>query len=409
MKRLAALALALLGCNSSPANPGSDGGGGDGGNCAPLALRPQARQRVGGVLVPSTQKILVYGGDEAPVSTALPAPRQLTDDLWSYDLACATWAQLGAQQPPGALGEYVAVFDSKRGRAILVPGQKGTTRNPALTSELWAFDPQAMTWTQLHPTAAGGASPSARVGHGAIYDAGRDRLLVFGGETSINFSGADMLGDTWALDFAASADGAWSKLAAGPLARRDGALAVDAAGNRAVLFGGARDFMTYVNDVWVFDLVADTWKQANTSGDVPSARFAAKMSFDGASRFILFGGHDPAALGPLNDSYALTVDGAGAAVFKLLLAGDTDTTVAGVDHSSPERRERHAQIFAGGKIWIFGGSSDCGPLDDVWTLDLAAPTRWTTVVPAKIDETCQRRAMPGQLCQPPPMDCTTPL
>jgi N-acetylneuraminic acid mutarotase len=396
MNRLFACVL-LVGCNSSTTKP-------DGGMCAPLTLRPQARQRVEGVLDPSAQKILVYGGDEAPVSTALPAPRQLTDDLWSYDVACGTWTQLGMQEAPGAQGEYAATFDTKRNRMILIAGQKGTATSPPLVEEVWAYDTAAMMWTQLKPT----GSPGARVGHRAIYDAAHDRVVMFGGEKSINFNAADMLGDTWTLDFTSSADGAWLELAGtGPTKRRDAALATD--GNRVVLFGGASDFATYQNDVWVLDLGQGMWQKANTSG-APSKRFASKLSFDSAGgRFVMFGGHDPFSLGPLNDTYALTVDSSGNAAFTLLIAGDSDTTVAGVDHTSPERRERHAQAVAGMKVWIFGGSSDCGPMDDVWTLDLTAPTKWTPVVPALIDETCQRRAMPGQTCQPPPNDCTMPL
>src|SRR5581483_7267128 len=135
MRRLAALAFALAACNSSPAINGSDGGSDGGGNCAPLTVRPQARQRV----------------DAAPTSSMLPAPRQLTDDLWSFDLACGTWTQLGTQQPPGAMGEYAAALDSKRNRVILVAGQKGTTKNPPLSTEIWAYDVTAKTWAQLHP------------------------------------------------------------------------------------------------------------------------------------------------------------------------------------------------------------------------------------------------------------------
>ena len=392
--------LLLIGCSSSTNH--------DGGMCGPLTLRPQARQRVEGVLDPSSQKILVYGGDEAPISTALPAPRQLTDDLWSYDVACGTWTELGMQQQAGPQGEYAATFDTARNRMILIAGQKGTAANPPVVDEVWAYDTAATAWTLLHPAAPAG-TPGARVGHRAIYDAGHDRLVLFGGERSINFSAGDMFGDTWTLDFTTSADGVWQKLAgAGPSKRRDAALATD--GNRVVLFGGASDFATYQNDVWVLDLGQGVWAQATTSGDVPSARFASKLSFDAASgRFVMFGGHDPTSLGPLNDTYALTVDSSGSAAFNLLMAGDSDVTIAGVDHNSPERRERHAQVAAGSQLWIFGGASDCGPMDDVWTLDLAAPTKWTPVVPALIDETCQRRATSGQTCQPPPNDCTTPL
>jgi N-acetylneuraminic acid mutarotase len=412
MRRLAALALALAACNSSPATGGGDGGGADGnGNCAPLTVRPQARQRIDAVLLPAALQVLVYGGDGAPTSSMLPAPRQLGDDLWSFDLACSTWTQLGAQQPPGALGEYAAALDSKRNRMVVIAGQKGTTKNPPLSTEIWAYDVAGKTWAQLHPTPpAGGAPPSARVGHRAVYDAAGDRVIIFGGEGSVNFSAGDMLGDTWALEFAAAADGAWRALANGPSKRRDGALAIDG-GGRVVLFGGASDFQTYQNDVWVLTPSANAWKQATVAGTAPSPRFAMKMSFDeSGNRFLLFGGHDPMSLGVMNDTWSLTVDAAGAnATFTPLLAGDTDITVAGVDHLSPERRERHGQALGGGKLWIFGGASDCGPMDDAWTLDLASPTTWTPVVHALIDETCQRRAMPTQMCQPPPNDCTTPL
>jgi len=399
MRRLVACALVVVGC-------GSSNGGGN--MCAPLTLRPQARQRIDGVLDDSGQHILVYGGDEAPISTALPAPRQLTDDLWSYDVTCGTWTELGTTQQAGAQGDYAATFDTTRKRMILVAGQKGTAPNPPVVDEVWAYDTATATWTLLQPATPAGA-PGARVGHRVVYDAARDRLVLFGGERTINFNAADMFGDTWTLDFTTSADGVWQKLAGtGPSKRRDAALATD--GNRAVLFGGASDFTTYANDVWVLDLAQGTWSLATASGDVPSARFAAKLTWDAAGgRFVMFGGHDPFSLGTLNDTYALTVDASGNAAFTLLLPGDSDNTVAGVDHTSPERRERHAQVAAGSQLWIFGGASDCGPMDDVWTLDLTSPTKWTTVVPALIDETCQRRAMPNQTCQPPPNDCTNPL
>jgi N-acetylneuraminic acid mutarotase len=391
--------LVCVGCGSSTNGSGM---------CAPLTLRPQARQRVEGVLDPTSKKILVYGGDEAPISTALPAPRQLTDDLWSYDVACGTWTELGTTQQAGPQGEYAATFDTKRNRMILVAGQKGTAANPPIVDEVWAYDTAAAMWTLLQPAAPAGV-PGARVGHRVIYDAGHDQLVLFGGERSISFNGADMFGDTWTLDFTTSPDGVWQKLAGtGPSKRRDAAFATD--GNRAVLFGGASDFTTYENDVWVLDLGQGVWTQATTSGAVPSARFAGKLSYDAAGgRFVMFGGHDPTSLGPLNDTYALTVDASGGAAFTLLIGGDSDVTVAGVDHNSPERRERHAQAVAGTQLVIFGGASDCGPMDDVWTLDLGAPTKWTPAVAALIDETCQRRATAGQMCQPPPNDCTNPL
>jgi Galactose oxidase, central domain len=385
-------------CGSSPSV------GQDASMCAARAARPQARTRVDAITAGGT--IYVYGGDEAPGTTMVPAPRQLVDELWTYDAACDTWKLAGAQQPPGPIGDYAAAYDSQRNRMILVGGQKGTVAQPPVTGEIWAYDLAAATWAQLAPT---GTGPGARVGHALVYDAARDRLVLFGGDRGTAFS--QIRGDTFELAFAAGADGAWTQLVASgavgaPQTLRDAAFAVDASGARALLFGGAHDFTTYANDVWAFDLAANTWSMVATGGDIPSARFGTKMRVDASGRFWLFGGHDPFSLGVLNDTYSL--DGA-TGRFAQVLGGDSSVDVGGVDHASPERRERQAMVALPSALWIFGGSSDCGPMDDVWHLDFAAPSAWTPIYAALIDETCPRRAMPGQQCQPPPNDCTNPF
>src|SRR5258706_1228557 len=124
---LAPAVLALLAACNSTATTG-DGGSGDGGNCGGRATRPQARSRVDAVLAGST--IYVYGGDEAPGTTMVPAPRQLVDELWTYDVACDAWTLLGTQQPPGPIGDYAAAYDSARNRMILIGGAKSLAAQP---------------------------------------------------------------------------------------------------------------------------------------------------------------------------------------------------------------------------------------------------------------------------------------
>jgi hypothetical protein len=62
-------------------------------------------------------------------------------------------------------------------------------------------------------------------------------------------------------------------------------------------------------------------------------------------------------------------------------------------------------VSFGGSAWLFGGIGDCGPLDDVWTLDLATGTTWENPWKALIGETCARLAKPDQMC---PLDCGRP-
>src|SRR6185437_109364 len=123
MKRIAplfsfVLLVGIVGCNAS--NSASPDGGGDGGACMPSALRPSARKDVQAVLTPGSAHPLVYvfGGDEAPFDpNAMSQPKQLVDELWSYDLGCGSWAQLTAPGP-GPRAAYAAALDDHQNRIL---------------------------------------------------------------------------------------------------------------------------------------------------------------------------------------------------------------------------------------------------------------------------------------------------
>jgi hypothetical protein len=411
MKALIVLVPLFAACSTETAKmmsttDGGVDGGADAGACPPSALRPSGRKDVDGVLVPDAKKLLLYGGDEAPFDpTAATQPRQLVDETWRLDLACGTWERLPAVGA-GARAGYAAAFDAKRNRMIIVGGQLGTTADPPLVNDVWALDLTALTWSELHPT---GTPPSPRVSHRAVFDDARDRMLVFGGTRS-RLSGP-ALGELMELSFAASADGAWTQLTASdapgaPSKRYDVAMATD--GKVALVFGGAASFSTYYNDVWLFDLAANAWRKAPVATTAPSQRFAMRAAFDPTrSKFWLFGGHDLGSLGLRNDTWTVALDAtATTATFAQVLAGDIDLGVGNVDKSSPERRHRHGQVVSGDRMWVVAGASDCGELDDTWTLDLTQPTRYTPVLSAQVGETCARRAAPGQAC---PTDCGNPL
>ena len=68
------------------------------------------------------------------------------------------------------------------------PGRGGQAAANALRGDTWLWD--GAKWTQAQDT-----GPAARHAHAQAYDAARNEVVLFGGET-----GAGIAGDTWAWD-----------------------------------------------------------------------------------------------------------------------------------------------------------------------------------------------------------------
>ncbi|HUS66076.1 MAG TPA: kelch repeat-containing protein, partial [Kofleriaceae bacterium] len=380
--------LAVGGCSNAPAMSSDLGP-----MCGASALRPPGRKDVDAVVVPATRQVIVYGGDQAPFDPTGTPPKSLIDDVWRFDLACGTWEKLSVTGTAGPRAGYAAAFDSRRNRMIIMGGNAGTGATPPLTADVWALDVTTLAWTQLQPA---GTAPSTRIGHRMTYDAAGDRVLLFGG-TKSRLNGP-ALGDLQSLAFAAGPDGAWSQLTAAgaagaPTRRYDVSMDVDPKRGLLVLFGGALSFDVYSDEVWAFDLASGAWRLVPAAGGaLPSQRFGGKGGWDPArDKLWMFGGHDGGALGLLNDTWTLALDGGGTvATFSQVLGGDTALVVGGADPASPERRSKGAVVLEGNTLFSFAGGGDCGPLDDTATLDLAAPTAWKAVFNAQVGETCFR-------------------
>jgi hypothetical protein len=259
------------------------------GEIGSCSTRPAPRGDVSAVLVPTSNQLYLYGGDQTPVGPA----RQLIPGLWRYSFAsCARWTPLTVSADPGPRAGYAAAFDDRRHRILYVGGLSGAGQSPPPSDDVWALDSDALTFTKLTTV---GTPPVARAGHAVVYDHDRDRLLVFGGDSSTVYGGG-VLGDLWQLDFTGSADGRWQPLAIGsttlaPPPLRDAAVALDEARGLMVLFGGARDGASFSAELWAYNLVSDAWLKLATAGDLPSARAGARLAWDATRRrLMLFGG-----------------------------------------------------------------------------------------------------------------------
>jgi hypothetical protein len=181
------------------------------------------------------------------------------------------------------------------------------------------------------------------------FDAGRKRVVLFGGETS-----AGRANDTWDWD---GAD--WTQVAdTGPSARRLTGLVSDTAGGRLVLFGGEDGTPALQADTWEWD--GSAWTQVDDTG--PAARNGHAMAFDsGRSRVVLFGG--ATAAGPVRDTWER--DGA---------------AWTQVQDAGPPSSAQAAMVFDGAESLLFGGFGPTGVPPEVrgstWVW---SGTDWTQV------------------------------
>ncbi len=126
-------------------------------------------------------------------------------------------------------------------------------------------------WMQLVAT-----GPSARLYHEMVYDAGRDRVVLFGGEN------IDLLGDTWEWDGSSWIQRFVPSVVGG---RKYHAMAYDSARQRTVLVGGQHS-SAVLNETYEWD--GNTWELRSTTGIGPRASHA--IAYDAArERVVLFG------------------------------------------------------------------------------------------------------------------------
>ena len=234
-------------------------------------------------------------------SRAGPDPiRALVDD--------GTWIQLST---PGRSGHTV-VGNPGRDRMILFAGS-----DPVIRNDLWWMPLGGEgSWSPLY---ASGTRPSARQHHTAIHDPVRDRMIVFGGSSSlVRFN------DLWTLSLAEVPE--WQQLTASgtpPTARTGHAALYDPIRDRMLVFGG-HDGANPMNDVWELTLSGTPqWSLLAPSGSPPPARYHHGMIYDPVRDRLVFSGGQVDGVGTqiFDDAWQLTLSGTPA--WSPIVAGGT--------------------------------------------------------------------------------------
>jgi hypothetical protein len=180
--------------------------------------------------------------------------------------------------------------------------------------------------------------PSKRAAAGMAYDAGSERLVLYGG-----FNGSKFLGDTWLY----GPEG-WTKAnpAHHPGHLTGAMLFPDPLNGHVDLFGGF-DGMFYQFATWQW--TGTDWTRLTTA-HVPEARGSGVCALDEATHeAVLFGG-----IGDLRTENTWTFDG-------------TDWTERSPLHQPPQRFETCTAYDPALKaVVVFGGGSPEGELGDTW-------------------------------------------
>lgn len=231
---------------------------------------------------PEREVVVMAGGRD------LAGP--LASETWELDLGTETWSRIDVESPPGTIGCTLAWAPGRRAAYLFGGGS-----DAGWEDRIWRYEPSTPEWVEL---AARGPSP--RYDAGVVVDR-EGRLVVFAG--SLSSTGPDYYADVWRFD---PEDESWTQLAedgAGPPGRRVPwmVLAPDGTGFYAG-FGtegaGASDAL---GDLWHFGWETG-WTEI-TPPDGPSPRGFSQAIPGGPGLAVLLGGFDGS--GPVRDIWRL--------------------------------------------------------------------------------------------------------
>ncbi|HYE61796.1 MAG TPA: matrixin family metalloprotease [Phycisphaerales bacterium] len=167
-------------------------------------------------------QVLMFGGRISPAG--------YQRESWDWD--GATWTNRLTPQPPASPAARIRpgfVYDPVNARAVLIGGLTAS----GTATDTWLWNNTTHAWTGVTPA---GAQPTARHSHAVVWDAARQRVLLFGGDDGTSAM-PHRVNDTWEWNGTA-----WSQRlgggGGGPTPRSGAAIAHDPSNGTTYLFGG---------------------------------------------------------------------------------------------------------------------------------------------------------------------------
>lgn len=291
-------------------------------------------------------RLLIFGGYGRHYPTT---PFEYLNDVWELSLeGTPHWTELfPAGTPPAGRLAGAAVYDPMRQRFIGFGGTQG------LPVDTWSLNLQGNANWQNVPTT--GARPNGGYGMTSVYDASRDRMLIFGGSTSDDYYGAT--NDVWELRLRGNPT--WTLIhttGVRPAARRHGAAIFDPLRNRMVIYGGAiavPGSEQFFGDTWALDFDSDppAWTELHPGGTMPSVRDNLPAAYDPLNdRMIIYGGWSGSSF--LSDTQFLSWGGTSSEAL-LTGSGSATPTSAHVEWDVNAATGTYAAVYRkqSGGVW----------------------------------------------------------
>ena len=280
-----------------------------------------------------------------------------------------TWEEMVIHERAGAS----AIFDPVRRRMIVFGGYDFS----GYRNDVWALSlAETPAWTAIDPI---GQKPNSRAYHTAIYDPVRDRMVVFGGYYVDYLSGADhYLSDVWSLSLAGTpAWTTWTPGGAPPTPRAWHSAIYDPVRDQVLVFGGSDGALSERNDVWALALAGTmAWAPVLPGGTLPAARDGASAIYDPVrDRMVLFGGFDASPHELRNDVWALSL--AGTPAWVALAPAGTLPPIRAYHTAIYDPIRDRMVVFGGFNRQYFNF------LSDVWALSFSDSLEWTPLTPAR--------------------------
>ena len=280
------------------------------------------------------------------------------NDTWSFNILSKMWEKRSPAGtiPPRIKGQAMA-FDFEHNVSIMFGGVQDYMHTPAI-HDTYIYDYANNGWEIKYPS----SRPQERILHSMVYDSKNKHIVLFGGATPDYYPIPDpdnyeLRGDTWTYEYSTNN---WTcKNPSNPPMRRCGqAMCYDQKSGLSVLFGGKYSY-GIIGDTWTYDLKSNSWVERNPQAH-PPRRTGAVMAADESGNIILFGGEYGSAL--YNDTWTYNVSNNAWTELETP-SGPSSRSFAAMSYDRDQAR-----------MFLLGGHTNFGDLDDFWSFDLAKKT-----------------------------------
>lgn len=286
-----------------------------------------------------SKKVVLFGG----INTE-NYPYTYLNDCWIFD-ETNKWTRLNISTTNLPLARYGHSFTYCGEDKFLLFG--GLGENGVYFSDTYLF---SLTFSSFQPVLTS-TSPQARYYHSSCFVPNEKKVYIFGGV----YQGIP-LNDMWCFDLQTNN---WQKISSTsthPAARWGHKMVYVEKNNKIYIFGGQLNDITFLNDLWEFDLQTKVFTQVIPTSSSPTARTHFGMCYNPqvVDRIIIFGGFGTGNK-YLNDLWMYNIDN------KTFTQLDPTLTQY---LSPPQARDKFSFINFGNKQFLFGGSNGFSPLDD---------------------------------------------